>query len=504
MELFEQIRREYEHGVGTIKGVAEKLGVHRRTVRQALESSLPPERKRPVRRRTVLEPALPFINRILDEDQRAPRKQRHTAKRIWARVLAEVPGSRPAEVTVREYVRERKRALALQRREVFVPQTYVPGQQAQVDWYEAVVEMAGRERKVQIFSMRSMYSGAAFHRAYPGATQQAFFEAHELAFAYFQGVFAELRFDNLSSAVRRVLRGHLREETTRFIAFRSHWHFDASFCTPARGNEKGGVEGEVGYFRRNHLVPVPKVADFDDLNARLLAACHSDLSRVPAGRAKTIGELLVEERPALRPLASEGFQIAEECFPVVDFKGCVRVRTNFYSTPLRPGTRAHVRVFPTSVEIWGEGGLVARHPRCYDRHQHVLDLEHYLDVLARKPGALAGAEALRQWRERGRWPECYDRLLRAFTDRLGRSDGARAMVDLLARGKTVGYERLTEAIEQALAFGCTDPSAVAHLIRMQEIERPAPSPLEVGELERYARPAPDMTTYDALLERRVH
>ena len=503
MELFEQIRHEYEFGAGTISGVAEKFGVHRRTVRQALECAIPPERKRPVRRRIVLEPALDFINTILEQDARAPRKQRHTAKRIWARILEEVPGCRPAEGTVREYVRDRKRALAMVGREVAIIQAYGPGQQAQVDWYEAVVEMAGSQRTVQVFSMRSMYSAAAFHRAYPAATQQAFFEAHELAFAYFQGVFAELRFDNLSSAVRRVLRGHFREETTRFIAFRSHWQFDSSFCTPARGNEKGGVEGEVGYFRRNHFVPIPKVADFDELNARLLSGCLSDLTRIPAGRAKTIGELLDEERPALRPRASDGFQIAEECFPVVDFKGCVRVRTNFYSSPLRPGTRAHVRVLPTSVEIWGEAGLAARHPRCYGRYQHVLDLEHYLDVLARKPGALAGAEALRQWRESGRWPECYDRLLRSLTERLGRSEGTRAMIDLLAQGKAVGYDRLTRSVEQALEFGCTDPAAVSHLIRMHDLERPMTGPLEVGELARYARPTPDMTPYDALLERRA-
>ena len=159
---------------------------------------------------------------------------------------------------MRNHVRERKRQMGLVRRETFVPQSYGWAQEAQVDWYEAWVDLGGERTKVQVFAMRSMASGAAFHRAYLHATQQAFLEAHEHAFAYFGGVFHLLRYDNLASAVRKILRGHRREETVRFMAFRSHWRFAAEFCTPGEGHEKGGVEGEGGYFRRNHLVPVPQ------------------------------------------------------------------------------------------------------------------------------------------------------------------------------------------------------------------------------------------------------
>ena len=164
-----------------------------------------------------------------------------------------------AESTVRRYVRARKQEMGLARAEVFVPQSYRWGQEGQVDWYEAWAEIDGEEQKVYVFCMRSMASGGAFHRAYPHASQQAFLEAHELAFAYFGGVFSELRYDNLTSAVKKILRGSQREETERFIAFRSHWGFESEFCTPGQGHEKGGVEGENGYFRRNHLVPLPKV-----------------------------------------------------------------------------------------------------------------------------------------------------------------------------------------------------------------------------------------------------
>jgi transposase len=271
VDLFERLRREHEFGIGTVAGVAAKFGVHRRMVRQALASALPPARHYPQRARPKLDAVASFIDRVLEEDLRAPRKQRHTARRLYRRLLTEFPGAALAESTVRNHVRERKRAMGLVRRETFVPQSYGWGQEAQVDWYEAWADLGGERTRLQVFAMRSMASGAAFHRAYLHATQQAFLEAHEEAFAYFGGVFRLLRYDNLASAVRKILRGHRREETARFVAFRSHWRFAAEFCTPGEGHEKGGVEGEVGHFRRNHLVPVPAVSDLDALNALLLA-----------------------------------------------------------------------------------------------------------------------------------------------------------------------------------------------------------------------------------------
>jgi transposase len=265
MELFEQIRLEYEFGVGTIQGVSRKLGVHRRLVREAIRSAIPARRKKTERPHVKMAPAAEFIDAILETDRKAPRKQRHTAKRIWERIREEVPGCTAAERTVRQYVAQRKEALGLARRETFVPQSYDWGVEAQVDWYEAYADLDGERVKLQVFSLRSMASGAAYHRAYLRATQQAFLEAHELAFHYFGGVFRRLRYDNLSSAVKKILRGYERELTARFIAFRSHWQYQAEFCTPGEGHEKGGVEGEVGYFRRNHWVPVPVASDLAEL-----------------------------------------------------------------------------------------------------------------------------------------------------------------------------------------------------------------------------------------------
>jgi transposase len=197
VELFEQVRREYEFGIGTIQGVSRKFGVHRRMVREALANALPAHRKKPERKRPKLAAAIPFIDTLLEADRKAPRKQRHTARRIHQRIRAELPGCEVAESTVREYVRERKRALGLIRRETFVPQSYAWGSESQVDWYEAYADLGGERQKLQVFSLRSMASGGAFHRAYLRATQQAFLEAHELAFRYLGGVFHRQRYDNL-------------------------------------------------------------------------------------------------------------------------------------------------------------------------------------------------------------------------------------------------------------------------------------------------------------------
>jgi hypothetical protein len=306
-------------------------------------------------------------------------------------------------------------------------------------------------------------SGAAFHRAYHRATQQAFLKAHEQAFQYFQGVFGLLRYDNLKSAVKKILRGYRGEETAGFIAFRSHSRFQSDFCTPAKPHEKGGIEGEAGYFRRNHWVPIPKARDLAELNVQLLTACREDERRLIAGHEQPVRALMIEERAHLLPLAEQGFELADISFPRVDGLGCVRVRTNLYSAPAPPGKTVEVRLYPTYIEIRDEGRPIARHERCYERHQQVLDLEHYLDVLERKPGALVGSKPLAAWRERGLWPQSYDRLLDELIRRHGKQSGTRQMVQVLSLIKPYGHERVRTAVEEAVYLGCADAAAIRHL-----------------------------------------
>jgi transposase len=499
VELFEQIRREYEFGAGTITGVANKLKVHRRMVREAIGSALPKPRKRVERPRWKLSAAIAFIDQVLETDKKAPRKQRHTAHRIWERIRGEMPGCEVCERTVRQYVHDRKMALGLVVHETFVPQSYAWGVEAQVDWYEAYADLSGERTNLQVFSMRSMASGAAFHCAFLHATQQAFLEAHELAFAYYCGVFRKLRYDNLSAAVKKILRGYQREETARFIAFRSHWRFESEFCTPAEAHEKGGVEGEAGYFRRNHWVPVPKAVDLAELNRQLLASCRADEQRVIAGREQSVGAALLVERDHLLPLVPEGIDLAHITFPTVNSLGCVKVLTNAYSVPLKAGTLVQAKVNASNVELWHDGRCVARHERCYRRQQQVLDLEHYLDVLSRKPGALAGSRPLEQQRQAGLWPESFDVIWQSLIERHGKSAGTKQMIDLLKLAKQHGHTRLREAIETALATGCTDAAAVEHLFHAGELSRVPCGAIDIGSLERYQRPLPVMNEYDQLL-----
>jgi transposase len=499
VELFEQIRREYEHGGGTIRGIAKKLGIHRRLVREAVLSAVPVERKTPMRERPKLEPAKAFVEAILEADRKAPRKQRHTAHRIWCRIRAEVPGVHIGESTIRHYVRERKLELRLLSQEVFIAQSYSWGKEAQVDWYEAYADIGEERQKAYMFCMRSMASGGAFHCAFPHASQQAFLEAHERAFAYFGGVFQTLRYDNLRSAVKRILRGHQREETTRFMAFRSHWGFESEFCTPAEGHEKGGVEGEGGYFRRNHMVPVPNVASWEALDALLLGSSKEDEQRIIGERMQTVGAGMSLEQEHLKELR-EGFDLAAVHFPHVNGSGCVKVLTNFYSVPLPVGLEVQAKVHSAYVEIWHQGECVARHERCFQRQQKVLNLEHYLDALTKKPGAFAGSTALEQWRAQGRWPASFDRFWEALKQRRGQQDGTRAMIDVLLLGRQHGYPRLKEALEKALDLSCFDVEAVRLLLTTDAAgKREVSEAVEIGALRAYDRPQPTTRNYDQLL-----
>jgi len=502
VELFEQIRRDREREGLSFRALAERHGVHRRTVRQALAAALPPPRKQPDGRPAPrLGPYRALIDGWLLADREAPRKQRHTARRVWER-LVEEQGAEVSERQVRRYVRARRRELGDAVDEVFVPQVHEPGIEAEVDWGEAQVVIAGQRQRVCLFLMRACYSGASFVIAFERETQQAFLEAHVEAFRFFGGVFQLVRYDNLRSAVAKVLRGRRRLEQDRFVCLRSHYLYESAFTRPGRegAHEKGGVEGEVGRFRRRHLVPVPRVASLKELNSLLEDACFQELDRRIQGREQTVGEALRIEGRALGELPFEEFETAEQAGPRVDAKALVTIRQNRYSVPVPlVGLRVHAKIGARELVISHGGRDVARHPRLQGRFQVAASLDHYLELLRVKPGALKGSLPLAQERQRGRWPSCFDELWRALDERYGSSEAARQMVDVCLLCREHGPARVELAVRGALAASAHDGRAVALLARSSE--RPPQLPLlELPErLRDVERPKPTLADYDALL-----
>jgi transposase len=504
VELFEQIRRDREFEGLSIHALACRHGVHRRTVRQALESPLPPPRKRPEGRPAPkLGEWRELIDSWLEDDRNAPRKQRHTAKRIWER-LRDEHGVEVSDRQVRRYVRERRRALGELVDEVFVPLCSEPGAEAEVDWGEATVVIAGVPTRVFLFLMRACFSGGCFVQAHTRETQQAFLEGHVAAFEFFGGVFGVVRYDNLKSAVAKVLKGRRRVESDRFVALRSHYLYESSFTRKGKegAHEKGGVEGDVGRFRRTYLVPVPEVSSLAELNDQLATAGIIDLRRTIRGRRETVGEALAREIELLRPLPAEPFDSAEHTSPRVDAKSLVTVRQNQYSLPVRlAGLRVAATVGAREIVFHHDGREVARHERLHGKFGTSARLDHYLELLAVKPGALARSLALRQERERGAWPDCFDQLWRAIESRVGASQAAGQMVDVLVLCRELGPAPVELAVRGALAAGAHDGRAVAVLAR--RAERAVATPLS-GLDERLAqteRPAPDISAYDQLLDR---
>jgi transposase len=507
VEQFELIRRDHAREGLSVRALARRHGVHRRAVRQALASPVPPA-KRPPQGRPA--PKLGPYRAVIDEwllaDRHAPRKQRHTARRIHQRLVDE-HGADVAEVTVRQYVRARKRELGWPVGEVFVPQVHAPGVEAEVDWGDADVVLAGVLATVHLFVMRASFSGAVFCQASLVETQQAFLELHVQAFEWFGGVFAKVRFDNLKSAVKKVLKGRRRVESDRFVALRSHYLFASQFTTPGLegAHEKGGVEGEVGRYRRNHLVPVPEVADLAELNAILLAGCEADLDRRIDGRQVTVREAWAAERPLLLDLPAEPYDACETATPRVDAKSLVTIRQNRYSVPVAlAGLKVSARIGAREITINHGGREVARHERLHGKYGTSAQLDHYLELLARKPGGLEHSVALAQERDRGAWPDCFDQLWAALIDRYGRSDAARQMVDVVLLCRDHGPEQVALAVRGALTAGAIDGRAVAVLTRRAQSGPAVQVPPLTGldaRLAAHQRPAPDdLADYDQLHE----
>lgn len=472
----EFIRKKHYVEGWSIRKISRNLAISRQSVRKALASAeIPQYRLAKQRPCPVMDPFRNVIKAWLEADQQAPRKQRHTAKRIYDRLVEEY-GFAGGESTVRHYVRK----LKAKAREVYIPLAADLGEQAQVDWGQAVVFIAGRPTVAHLFCLRLKASSVPFAMAFPTEKLEAFLAGHRLAFEWLGGVPARCVYDNPKTAVVKILAGPHRQEHTVFASLRAHYLFYSEFCAPAQAHEKGSVEHLVGYVRRNALVPVTNFGSWEDLNAHLLKWSSKDRE------ARTQWE---PEQKALRPLPAQPFSCALTRVAVVSKTSLVTVDRNRYSVPCCwVGQPVLVSVSWDRVRILVGGEAVAEHRRSYGRGQTILELEHYLPVLARKPRAAKDALVVRQLG--GVWSRVRELLLAT-------PEGYRELTQILLLHQNHSAQDLAGALEQALELGTPTAAVVRQLLLNDRQETAAPVPVN-DKLAGFHIAPPDLDRYDTL------
>jgi len=500
VEKRESIRRAFFIGGKSIRAIAREFHCGRPTVRRAIASAEPAQYTlQQPREAPVLGPYKARIDQLLAENERLPRKQRYTGKKIYE--LIHKDGYTGSESGVRGYIAQHRREK--KRPKVYIPLEFDPGTDGQVDWGEGMAIIAGEQVTVQLFYMRLCYSRRLFMRAFPSQKQEAFFEGHVRAFHHFQGIPHRISYDNLKVAVQQVLKGSNRQEQDAFIVFRSHYLFDSHFCTPGQGHEKGGVEHGVGFGRRNFMVPISDVASFEELNAHLLAQCLADDRRRVDRQALIIGEAWEMERPYLLPLPQKDFECCVIKPVTLNGYGQVTFDTNRYSVPADEAYRKLViKAYPFRVDILHLNDVIASHPRCYDRKQDILDPLHYLPLLEQRPGAFEHARPIRCWRRS--WPPVYERLLARLRAEWPDGRGVREFVRILRLHRDHPADLVAQAIGQALEYGCAHADGVQLCLRQLMHPESPIAPMDLArwpELVTVGAQTPDLSRYDRLLER---
>ena len=463
VELYGRVRRAvFVEGVSQ-REAARRFGIDPRTVAKMLMFSVPPGYRRsrpPVRPK--LDPYTGIIDRILAEDKERPAKQRHTSKRIFERLRDEY-GYAGGITIVKDYVQQRR----LRQQEMFVPLCHDAGH-AQADFGEAVAVIGGMERKIHFFAMDLPHSDACFVQAYPAETTEAFCDAHGAAFSFFGGVPRSILYDNTKLAVARILGDGRRQRTRVFGELQSHYLFADRFGRPGKGNDKGKVEGLVGYARRNFLVPIPRADSFEALNTHLLEHCRRRLGDRLRGHAETIGERLGRERTAFLPLPPAPYDACDKKAARVSSLSLVRYRGTDYSVPTAYGHReVLVRGYVHEVVIVCGAEVIARHTRSYEREDFVFDPLHYLALLERKIGALDQAAPLAGWN----LPDEFATLRRLLEARMGKQ-GKREFVQVLRLLEVFHLEDVLAAIREAISRGAIGFDAVKHLVLCRIERRP--------------------------------
>jgi transposase len=444
VELYGQVRRAvYVEGLSR-REAARRFGIDPRTVAKMLAFSVPPGYRRSRQpARPKLDAFSGVIDRILEEDKSRPAKQQHTSKRIFERLRDEY-GYGGGITIVRAYVHEQRQRL----REMFVPLSHQPGH-GQVDFGEALAVIAGEECKIHFFAMDLPHSDACLVQAYPAETTEAFCEGHNVGFEFFGGVPRSILYDNTKLAVARIPGDGRRRRTRTFSELQSHYLFADRFGRPGKGNDKGKVEGLVGYARRNFLVPIPRATSFAELNARLLECCRGRWSDRLRGHDQTIGERLIRDRDALLSLPQVPYDACEKRAARVNSLSLVRYRGNDYSEPTAYGHReVLVRGYVHKVVIACAADEIARHPRSYEREDFVFNPLHYLALLERKIGALDQAAPLVGWE----LPAEFATLRRLLEARMGKS-GKREFAQVLRLLEVFRADDVLAGIRAALERG---------------------------------------------------
>jgi transposase len=500
----EVLRRKVLVDGVSIREVARQNGCSRDTIKRALVDASPSVyHMSEARKCPVMDPFREVIDNWLVQDRDQPVKQRHTAHRIYRRLCEKPYNFQGGEPTVRRFVRERKAALGIDQPDAFIPLEFGPGQDAQFDFGEAQVIIAGQRLTAQYMVMTLCYSTLPFVMAFPHQRQEALFEGHVQAFDFMGGVPRRIWYDNLTQAVKRVLEGHKRQEQQAFTTLRSHHLFEARFCTPRQGHEKGLVENLVGQTRRNFMVPLPEAGSWTELNAYLRDCCEQEKQHIRYGASQTIGERWAEERPLLLPLPCKPFEACVQAIGFVNKERMVSFEGNAYSVPLNPGNpriTVVVKAFVHCIVINYQGKDVAEHPRCYGKGQEILDPLHYLDLLADRPRAFEHAKPIRHWRDQ--WPPVYERYLAQLRQRLDEAQAVRRFVQVLRLHGEFPATDIEQAVQRALDAECFSADGVHHLLLVQDDPTPVPVKLDLSERPQlYQMPvvAPDLARYNQLM-----
>ena len=446
----------------SIREIARETGHSRNTVRKALREEYKGYRKRKRQPYPVLGPYLKIIDGWLSDDVDRPKKQRHTARRIFERLCNEY-GFKGSERAVREYVWKAKLELGIGNRDVYIPLEPELGKEAEVDWGICHAILGGKHTRLRLFVMRSKGNGKHFVQCFPCERQQVLFEGHIRAFEFFGGVFPTIIYDNLSTVVERVYKGKNRKLRESFLKFQAYYNFSPRFCNSGCAHEKGGVEGLVGYCRRNYMVPIPEADSLEDLNRYLFEQCHSYGERKLPGRGRTVNELYEEEKGYLLELPENPFSNIETYSVKADKYCTVIVDKNRYSVPSRyVGLQLQVVATVDRVEIFYNRHKIASHGRVYGSNKWQLDPFHYLELISRRPQAFDSARPIKQWRKR--WPQSLETLLRCFRERQGDSKGIKEFISVLSLFKEYKKEEVEEAVREALKARVSSSDSVKHIL----------------------------------------